>query len=792
VLRIPRDRLDTASLRSRLGVAGLLCALSVGCGSAKRPGEARAAEAGGPSSRIEERSLSERPPLSVIERQGDPEAAIAFASLASAAPELHAAFGEVLAQRMARAGFQAQLVAHGLGFELMVLGENAERARLATQALLQALTRPLAPGELGTASAPADADRTPASAVAQCSAELPGRRRVTDAAELDRERTASFARDRSAWAVVGDAEAAEAVGAALAAGPDWPELGQVRSTLSERSVTEVLRGDRATLSVALTVADPNRALGAAASLGDAKSPLAIRLAALGAGLRLRRVVATAHPVGACLRVDSDLDASPLPDARRLGFAIQLIDEEAGLSLAKVTGENRLELTAISAADPRLAARAAAYRALTEPARRLAPARLIALTTPDEGPLAPSLDAAIEQARVEMAAPAIETRLRVEAGQPGIWALVSTPCAAATERADNAGHAAVLLGAAAARPTGNVRLEPWVGAEGLGILGFAERAAGETDAETAARLGNALGQALLAPPEAVDVATARGELLRGAGVEPHPLLDALLESLAPGHVGALAPRGSATSLQAASREAVLARQRDLWRLPHRLAILSSTDAADAAFVTRSLSRWLKTPDARRASPCESEISAPVRGDLSLSAGSGATPEGSYLAFRIPGKSGAEANLLAELLNLPGGALARALTDPELVGAARALVFGSSSARAFVVQVSAFEGREAEALSRVQKLFERLSSGGILTSAETDAALGRQRTARRLAALDPRYRLVQLLEPGSAAPVDAAALRKLASTLRPELAVIARNAARPAGAPNGVGGKTPTSR
>jgi hypothetical protein len=792
VLRIRRDRLDTASLRLRLGVAGLSCALSLGCGSAQRPGEARAAQAGGPSSRIEERSLSERPPLSVIERQGDPEVAIAFASLASAAPELHAAFGEILSQRMTRAGFQTQLVAHGLGFELMVLGENAERARLATQALLQALTRPLLSTELGTTSAPAEVDRTPTSAVARCSADLPSRRRVTDAAELDRERIASFARDRSAWAVVGDAQAAEAVAAALAAGPDWPELGHVRSTLSERSVTEVLRGDRATLSVALTVADPNRALGAAASLGDAKSALAIRLAALGAGLRLRRVVATAHPVGACLRVDSDLDASPLPDARRLGFAIQLIEEEAGLSLGKIKDENRLEATAVSAADPRLAARAAAYRALTEPASHLPTSRLVALTTPDEGPLVPSLDAAIEQARVDMAAPALETRLRVETGQPGIWALVSTPCAAMTERADNAGHAAVLLGAAAARTNGNVRLEPWVGAEGLGILGFAERAAGETDAEAAARLGDALGQALVAPPDALEVATARGELLKGAGIEPHPLLDALLESLAPGHVGALAPRGSATSLQAASREAVLARQRDLLRLPHRLAVLSSTDAADAAFVTRSLSRWLKAPDPRRASPCESEISAPVRGELSLTAGSSAAPEGSYMAFRIPAKSGAEASLLAELLNLPGGALARALADPDLVGAARALVFGGSSARAFVVQVSAFDGREQEALSRIQKLFERLSSGGILTSAEIETALGRQRTARRLAALDPRYRLVQLLEPSPAAPVDAAALRRLASNLRPELAVIARSVTRAAGSPSGVGGKTPTSR
>ncbi len=786
MLRLPRERLDTARFRSCLGVAALLGGATLGCGSTNVRTTPRNAESGGPTSRIEERALSDRPPLSVIERQGDPEIAIAFASLASAAPELHAAFGEVLSQRLSRAGFQTQLVAHGLGFELMLLAENSERARLATQALLQALAQPLTAADLANVPAPAAADRTPNSAVSECSAELPNRRRFTDTGELERDRIATFARERAAWAVVGDADAASAVSDALAAGPDWPELGHVRSRLSDHSVTELLRGQRATLSVALTVADPNRALGAAASLGEAKSALGVRLAALGAGLRLRRVVATAHPVGACLRIDSDLDASPGPDARRLGFAIHLIEEEATLSLGRATDENRLETTAVSAADPRLAARAAAYRALIEPATNLATSRLVALTTPDEPPLTPSIEAAIEQARADV--PALDTRLRVEAGQPGVWALVTTPCGAAPERVDSAGSAAVLMGAVAAAATRDVRLEPWVGAEGLGLLGFAERAPGESDADAGARLGDALGHALVAPPTALEVATARGELLKAAGAEPHPLLAALFESLAPGHVGALAPRGLLTSLQAASREAVLTRQREFLRLPHRLAILSPTNAGDAAFVTRSLSRWLKTPDAPRPSLCEVEIGAPAPGELSLAPGADA-PEGSYLAFRIPAKTGTEAGVLVELLNLPGGALARTVADPDLVGAARALVFGTSSARALIVQISAFEGREQEALSRVQKLFERLASGGVLVPAEVEAALGRQRAARRLAALDPRYRLVQLLDPSPAAAVDTAALRRLAASLRPEAAVIARTVPRPAALP---GGKTPSSR
>jgi hypothetical protein len=729
-------------------------------------------------SRIEQRSLSDRPTLSVIERQGDPEAAIGFASLAHDSPVVHAELGELLSARLTRAGFHSQLIVHGLGFELTLLAERPERARAAATALLQALQAPVAAPELAALPAAPEQDRTAAGAVALCSGELTARRRLVEVTPLERERVAAFAQDRAALSVVGDAAVADAVADVLEAGPDWPELGRVRSTLPEKSQVEVLRGPRPTLSVALTVTDPNRALSAAALLGEPKAALATRLSALGDGLRLRRVTATAHPQGACLRIDSEVDASPVPEPRRLGFAIQLIEEEASLALAKSEPENRLESSALSASDPRSAARAVAYHALLEPMSKPAGARLVALTTPDEGPLTPSIETAIEQAR--QPPPLLDTQVRFEGGQPGAWALLSTPCAAMTERAETAGHAALLLAAASAGATRDVRLEPWVGSSGVGLLGFAEQRAGESDAQVATRLADALGQALLAPPAVLDLANARSELIRAAGSDPHPLLDALLEALAPGRVGALAPRGNVTSLQLATREAALARQRELLRLPHRLAVLAPNKSFDVTRLRERLSRWLHGPDASRPSPCTNEVSPPARGELSLPPGRGST-EGSYVAFRIPAKAGAEASVLAEVLNLPGGALARALAEPDLVGAARALVFGTTSARSLVVQISAFAGREAEAISRVQKLFERIAAGGALTSAELEAATAQRRSQHRLAALDPRYRVVQLLEP--AAPVvEAAALRRLASSLRPDSAIIARGAPAPVVVPS----------
>lgn len=754
-------------------VAGLFLASVCACGGSKPSGFTRVgAPGGGPSSRIEARSLSDRPPLSLLEREGDPESAIAFASLASAAPDVHASFGELLSQRLTRAGYQTQLVAHGLGFELMILAEGPERAGAAMKALVAALSQPVSGSELGPAASSGREQLVP-SAIAQCSADLVSKRRVGDASELEAERIATFAQDRSSLAVVGDERTTAAVTDALADGPDWPERGAVRSLLPTQSGTQVMRGERPTLSVGLTSSDTDRALGAAAELGEPESALSLRLASLGGGFKLRRVTATAHPGGVCLRLDSDVDASPIPEARRLGFAVHVIREEAELALSRAARGDRLEAAALSATDPRSAARAAAYGALLDPRAEAAAVRLIALTAPDEAPLAPGIEAAAEQARSE--APILEAQVRLEPGQPGVWALLATPCAAASERAEAAGHAAVLFAAAAAAPSSSgVKLAPWVGAHGAGILGFTQRAAGESDADAAARLGDALGRAALAPPSALAVASARTELIEATTADARPLLDALLESLAPGHTGALAPHGTATSLQSATREAVLFRQRELLRAPHRLAILSSTDAADAGQVTRAVSRWLRSPDAPRPSPCAAEVGAVARGELSLARGI-ASSEGSYVAFRIPAKAGGEAGVLAELLSGAAGPLARAMAEPELVGAARATVLGTSSARALVVQVSAFEGRENEALARVQRLFERLSSDGVLAAAELEAAVGRLRATRRNAALDPRFRLIQLLDPSVAAPVDAAAVRRLAASLRPENAVVAR--ARP---------------
>jgi len=717
----------------------------------------------------------------VLQRQGDPEAGLAFASLSGGSPALHAEWGELLRLRLERAGFESQLTLHGLGFELALLASSKERAAAAVKALIGALTSPVAATETLIARVPSAGSATSAvvapSHVSHCSAELALASRRANAAELEQQREACFAADRSGFAIVGGEHFAAAVTQALEDGPDWPELGPSLPAWPERDFTQVFKGEssNAQLSVALRVADPNRAISAAERLHGPDSPLKPRLTALGAGFEVDGVAATAHPRGACLRIDTHLDASPPPELRRIAFAVQLIEEEASLALAEASADDQLEASALSAADPRMAARTAAYQLLVAKAEGVAQRRFVSVTTPDGALSPPALDAAVQGAENERAA--LSVAVRVEANQPGFWALVATPCAASTERGDSAGHAALVRAAASTAAPRGVLLEPWIGAGGIGLLGFVERGSRETSQQAAQRLGDALGRALVQAPTAIDVAAARTEMLKAVGGAPRPALAALLEALAPGHVGALAPRGTFGALESASRDAVLARQRELLRLPHRLAVLSPGNESDGALLAARLSRWLKSPEPAQPSPCGAEIEPPSRGELRITR-SGADSEANYLAFRVDPQAGPEVALLAELLNLPGGALERALSEPDLVGAARALVLGGSRARALVIQLSAFETREAEASSRLERLLERLSSGTLLTSAEVDSAAARTREAYRRAALDPRFRLVELLEGAAPAPPDAAALRRLVLRLRPDAAIVVRTEPRAA--------------
>jgi hypothetical protein len=258
------------------------------------------------------------------------------------------------------------------------------------------------------------------------------------------------------------------------------------------------------------------------------------------------------------------------------------------------------------------------------------------------------------------------------------------------------------------------------------------------------------------------------------------LDAVLGALAPGQLGALAPLGSVQSLQGVSREAVLARQRELARGPHVLSILTPTTTEDAAPITRSVERWLQGPDAARGACVEP--SRPRAGEIALQSADEAR-EGGYFAYRLAPGDLRAAQALVELFNAPGGALSRALSTPDQVGAARALQFGTESAQALVIQVVGFEGRQAEAMARVQKLIDGVQTGGIFSAAELEAALAKRRKADWLAALDPRVRLAAIRDSSTPEdprqrPADAAALRRLMASLRPERAVVAHGESRAA--------------
>ncbi len=755
--------------------AALALALAACGGGRDGARGAASGESAGALGRIEERTLSQRPLLSVVERSGDPEGALALASLASGPPELHAELGEVLRARLAKAGFDAALSAHGVGFELALLADGPERARAALTALMAALTRPITAPEAPEPSTPS-APPASSNAVARCSAELPygsGRYR---AAELERERQAAFAADRAAFAVVGSAELVRAASDALEQGPSWPTLGLIRSPWPEHDTVEVERSAAAgELSVAFRVREPDRAIGASSALGSPEGALALRLSVLGTGIELGGVAATARPEGACLRVDARFDASPGPDAKLLARAVRTIEQEARLALGASDYAGELEARALRPTDPRRAARAAAYRALVEQApQKLPERRAVLVRAPGASLRSEELEAALGASDARLP---FEAKLRVEAGQAGFWALASVPCAANTERSEAAGAGALFLRAAALGGSRDpdLRLEPWVGAGGIGLVGYATQRRGESAAALGRRLGDALGRAFIAPPASIDVAAARESLEAALGSKPRPGFEALLEALTPTHAAVLAPLGTFRALDGASRESVLARQRELLRLPHRIAVLSPTNESDASALVASASRWLESGETLRSSPCGLDVATPAPSDILLTA-TGDEPEGSYLGFRVAPELDAELGLLAELLNASNGLLARALSDGEVVGAARALPLGTRAARALVIQFRAFDGKEQEALARLKALFERLASGTAIPEPELETALRQSRARHHGAALDPRYRLITLHDGEAPAPADETAFRKLLLALRPESAIFAHPAAR----------------
>jgi hypothetical protein len=761
-----------------LALGVLFAPLACGGGTRGGKSEVSAPSVGRPG--IELREGQDRPRIALAPRDGDPETAVSIAVAHDFGSRASLALGQLLENRLKRGGFRVTLRAHQLGFLLTTLVDKPALASAFIRTASEALGRPIQPNEvprepivvprlLGAAEA----------AVASCSGELGeiAAPSPIDRATLERFRVGAHSKNSVAFGAVGKRELLDAAADALEETSSWPANEGPIDPLGQNSVgVEAARHGERRLSLALRIADPARALGAARAMGEPTHPLAVRLAALDPAWEIERVVATSRSRGACLRVDLRSDRIETVRWMDVARAAKLVDVEAHAALGRVSSDPWfLDEAVLGPSDARVAAAAAAWRALTNRTPASDEERRFVSFVAQPGEASASATVELERALLKVergwTRSSMEQRSRLETGQGELWALVASTCGTVAETASDAGAAALIMQTLAERSaqSNGVSLEPWVTADGVGIFAHAPRATPrETPEEQARRVGDALGRALVtARISGPFAAEARESLLDELGPAPRPGFFATLGALSGGHPSWLDPRGAVTSLSALEIHVLEARRRTLLAGPLRLAVIANATREQPKHVEQALEEWLRP---HRLEPTSCPIATPVlpkKGEMTIEPPEGARPS-AYVAFPIAAVSGGvtrEAEWTAYLMNRDGGWLGQTLGADA---SARAAVLGGKNAAGFVIEVQSAED-PAPSVASVRSLLDRLSRGGA-TEAEADIARRRFAEIEAEASRDPRFRLASTWSGTPARRTDLASLRRFQQSLAADRHVV----------------------
>ena len=801
--------------RAAIGVAALALAA---CNPealgprANGPAPAMGALPEGNPGRIEVRRLDAKPRLTLVVRDGDPSPAVALVFVTDQGPALTAALAAVLESRLRAAGFEPDVRVDRDAFRLRLALADPARAGALFAAVATSASRPIAPGSPEIALAiqrlqslrrnPLDAPEL--AAATACTGALgiaPGEALPDLTADagfhaLEEARRAAFHTGNVAVAAVGPAAFGAAVGRALERSEGWvvsvgAALGAAPSSPSNAGAWPATdaagvytapslerRGARLTLAV--RVADPLAAAAAAERLGAPDSPLVARLRLLPEAWRVLQVAGVARARGGCVALVLETAQHPpgLPAEPGAALAAAVAEREVTAELAAGASSAVAGRQILTAADPREAASRAAWWSLAGAASGAPPRWVVALGIPAPGDRSPRDSAAagtdpaadarfqveIDRAVGSATSAGAERRFGVERGQGELWLLLASPCGVAEEGVLDAGFGALatLASLETRRRTDGVALEPWVTADGLGILAHAPfRDDHETPAELARRVADVAARAFTATapfPEAASAA--RGAILdhlertwgpQGAAFSAFAALSA------PDHPSWLEPFGSWARVAGAPAEGVRMRAQALAQGPLRIAVLANADAAQAVAAGDAVDRWLAPLAAPRTCHAGSP-GAPRTGD----APQARLPDGAPLAQALLGAPvpppGVPERALAELtaaaLDGPGGLLGAALSDAT----ATARLMGGSRAPTLVIDLRAPSDAVTAAASAVKALLLGLPT----TVTEADLARAASTLDRREddARSDPRRRLADLWS-GRRAP-------QTAPTAKPSLA------------------------
>ncbi len=741
------------------------------------------------------RHAKDRPPVVLVAREGDPSGAIAIAVTTAAIPtaeddpEVAVALAGVVEARLAARGLDAVVMPSWSGFRAAILVATRAEAEAATGTLRESLVTPIAEPDLAAAKKKlaALAARPLRDAAlarwARCVGSpyaLPARAGKSgddlDAARLEKWRAAAHGLGRVAVAVAAPSVVAEAVAGTVARLPAWSagaaapaappsntsrgidaDVYEIGSALASPGAAPVVHAT-------LEVATGSDAVTTAEALGDPHGPLAARLEALELPFRLKEVVGTAEPRGGCVGMVLEAGASSTSTsdmASRVADAIALVQVEARVHLDEGSAALEGRTLARRAGDAREAAERAAWWALadswTHDARSSAGIRgSVALGLPLRRGSSPAADGALEPSRDALAAamksatlswqkPVAEGRTRVEPGQGETWVLLASPCGTDGETDADAGLSALVTAAAAdlARSTPEARVEPWIVADGAGLLVHGPALAGETPAAHARRLADVVARSFASDALPLpSLGRARAELLRQLARSDGAALDIVASAVAPGHASWFVPSGRQDTLARAADAAVLARAQSLRAGPLRIAVLANSDATQGEAALRAADRWIdrRVGDARSCRPSTAPI--PARpGTYAVEPRPGAAPE-AYLAFPLARADEAErtaATLVAAALDGGGGLLEKALGGPGLARSWSAQVVGYPRAPALVVRLVSTQASLDNAVMQARALVDRLKQSG-LGAADHERATASVARAAVVSALDPRLRLV----------------------------------------------------
>ena len=719
---------------------------------------------------IEVRTLEAKPRLTLVSRDGDPAAAIVATVATDLGPAMTTALSAIVETRLQAAGLEVDARIDRSAFRVRLLTRDPAAINAFFGILAGSFSRPIMAGSpevqkaaqrvLALRKSPLDADEL--SPIAACTGQLglaPGEplldlKSPAGLRDLEAARKSALHAGRTSIAVVGPGPIAMAAANALeqtagfAPGPPvvdaWPASDGVGSYVSPG-----LARNKARLSVAVRVGDVHAAVAAAERLGDPGSPLLARLATHPDPWRAVEIAGVARPRGGCVSVVVEADqASPAIVEARAARVAALLRQEIRRELAGNRGPFVATRQILTATDPREAAARASWWALsgsvTGVPERWATALGVSAnteSTPAEGaPAAPrkgAFAAELDRVLALTAAGAAERRLAVERGQGELWVLLGSPCGVAEEGMYDAGLTALAaLSVVRARSLeDDVELEPWITADGIGVIAHAPlRDQRETPAELATRVADAAARALKATslsPEAVAVArSAALEHLEQTAGRHAAAMEAFASAVAPEHPSWLMPFGLWNRVASTGIEAVRLRWQAFTAGPLRVAVLANADASQAAVAAEAVDRWILPQGGDRT--CRTAGATPPRTgriDVRLPKG---TPLAQALVGAVVPGPGAPGHDLAELT---------ALAPTRLAARASARLVGGSRGAALVIDVRAPTDSLGDAVAQVKALLAQLSQTG-----PTDAALARALNASSSrvsqARAEPRRRLVEV--------------------------------------------------